>query len=96
MVTKGKKNTPVADASKRDFENVPLVEDVDTYFVREVGPYNVEAWIEKSKTKVGYEIPFTRYFYKYKAPEPSEEIENRISVLEADIMASFKKLFGEA
>ena len=96
MVTKGKKNAPVADASKRDFENVPLVEDVDTYFVREVGSYNVEAWIEKSKTKVGYEIPFTRYFYKYKAPEPSEEIEKRISVLESDIMASLKKLFGEA
>ena len=63
-VTKGKKNAPVADASKRDFENVPLVEDIDRYFDREVKPYNPEAWIDKSKTKVGYEIPFTRYFYK--------------------------------
>ena len=96
IVTKGKKNTPVADASKRDFENVPLVEDIDRYFDREVKPYNTEAWIEKSKTKVGYEIPFTRYFYKYEAPEYSEDIEKRLSVLEADIMASLTKLFKEA
>lgn len=96
IVTKGKKNEPVADASKRDFENVPLVEDIDRYFEREVKPYNAEAWIDKSKTKVGYEIPFTRYFYKYEAPESSEEIEKRLSVLEADIMASLTKLFGEA
>ena len=96
IVTKGKKNTPVADASKRDFENVPLVEDIDRYFVREVQPYNMEAWIEKSKTKVGYEIPFTRYFYKYLAPESSEDIEKRLSVLEMDIMASLTKLFKEA
>ena len=96
IVTKGKKNTPVADASKRDFENVPLVEDIDRYFDREVKPYNPEAWIDKTKTKVGYEIPFTRYFYKYEAPEYSEEIEKRLSVLEADIMASLTKLFKEA
>ena len=96
IVTKGKKNTPVADASKRDFENVPLVEDIDRYFDREVKPYNPEAWIDKSKTKVGYEIPFTRYFYKYEAPEFSEDIEKRLSVLEADIMTSLTKLFKEA
>ena len=96
IVTKGKKNAPVADASKRDFENVPLVEDIDMYFDREVRPYNPEAWIEKSKTKVGYEIPFTRYFYKYEAPECSEDIEKRLSVLESDIMASLTKLFKEA
>ncbi len=96
IVTKGKKNAPVADASKRDFENVPLVEDIDIYFDREVRPYNPEAWIDKSKTKVGYEIPFTRYFYKYEAPEFSEDIEKRLSVLESDIMISLTKLFKEA
>ena len=95
IVTKGKKNTPVADASKRDFENVPLVEDIDMFFEREVKPYNPEAWIDKSKTKIGYEIPFTRYFYKYEAPEFSEDIERRLSVLESDIMASLTKLFKE-
>ena len=96
LVTKGKKNGPIADASKRDFENVPLVEDIDRYFEREVKPYNKEAWIDKTKTKVGYEISFTRYFYKYEAPESSEEIEKRLSVLESDIMASLAKLFQEA
>ena len=96
IVTKGKKNMLVADVSKRDFENVPLVEDIDRYFEREVKPYSPEAWIEKSKTKVGYEIPFTRYFYKYEKPESSEDIEKRLSVLESDIMASLTKLFKEA
>lgn len=96
IVTKGKKNAPVADPAKRDFENVPLVLDIDEYFAKEVAPYNPEAWIDKTKTKVGYEIPFTRYFYKYEAPENSEEIEKRLSVLESDIMASLDKLFREA
>ncbi|MCM1127188.1 MAG: type I restriction-modification system subunit M [Lachnospiraceae bacterium] len=95
LITKGKKNQPVADASKRDFENVPLTEDIDSYFEREVKPYNPEAWIEKSKTKVGYEIPFTRYFYKYEAPEKAEVIAERITEHEKEIMASLEKLFGK-
>jgi len=95
LITKGKKNLPVADASKRDFENVPLAEDIDSYFEREVKPYNPEAWIEKSKTKVGYEIPFTRYFYKYEAPEKAEVIAERITNHEKEIMASLEKLFGK-
>ena len=94
LVTKGKKNQPVADASKRDFENVPLTEDIDSYFNSEVKQYNPEAWIEKKKTKVGYEIPFTRYFYKYVAPEKSDVIAERISSHEIDIMTSLDKLFG--
>lgn len=95
LITKGKKNQPVADASKRDFENVPLTEDIDSYFEREVKPYNPEAWIEKSKTKVGYEIPFTRYFYKYEAPEKAEVIAERISNHEKEIMTSLERLFGK-
>lgn len=95
LITKGKKSQPVADASKRDFENVPLTEDIDSYFEREVKPYNPEAWIEKSKTKVGYEIPFTRYFYKYEAPEKAEVIAERITSHEREIMASLEKLFGK-
>lgn len=89
-----KKGKPVADASLRDTENVPLKEDIDAYFEREVKPYAPEAWIDKTKTKVGYEIPMTRYFYKYEAPESSKDIEARINVLEQDIMASLKDLFG--
>lgn len=95
LITKGKKNQPVADASKRDFENVPLTEDIDSYFEREVKPYNPEAWIEKSKTKVGYEIPFTRYFYKYEAPEKAEVLAERITNHEKEIMTSLEKLFGK-
>ena len=95
IVTKGKKNQPVADTSKRDFENVPLIEDIDNYFDGEVKPYNPESWIEKSKTKVGYEISFTRYFYKYEAPEQAEVIAERITNHEKEIMASLKNLFGK-
>lgn len=95
IVTKGKKNQPVADASKRDFENVPLKEDIREYFDREVKPYNQRAWIDTNKTKIGYEIPFTRYFYKYEAPEKSEDIAARIAVREKNIMDSLNKLFGE-
>jgi len=95
IVTKGKKNQPVADASKRDFENVPLKEDIEEYFDREVKPYNQQDWIDTNKTKIGYEIPFTRYFYKYEAPEKSEDIAARIAVREKSIMDSLNKLFGE-
>ena len=92
IVLKGKK--PVADPQKRDTENVPLDEDIDAYFKREVLPYNPQAWIDKNKTKVGYEIPFTRYFYKYVAPEKSEDIAARIFDLETDITSSLKSLFN--
>ena len=90
-----KKGKPVADASLRDTENVPLVQDIDRYFEREVLPYVEDAWIDKKKTKVGYEIPMTRYFYEYQAPEKVEDIVARIHVLEADISASLDKLFAE-
>lgn len=90
-----KKNKPVEDISKRDTENVPLTEDIDSYFNREVLPYNPNAWIDKTKTKVGYEIPFTRYFYKYVAPEKADDIAERISNMETNLMASLKSLFGK-
>lgn len=88
-----KKGKPVADANLRDTENVPLTEDIDSYFEREVLPYAPDAWIDRKKTKVGYEIPMTRYFYEYKAPEASEAIAERISALEADISNSLNALF---
>lgn len=92
-IVKDKKGKPVADANLRDTENVPLTEDIDSYFEREVLPYAPDAWIDKKKTKVGYEIPMTRYFYEYKAPEASEAIAERISALEADISNSLNALF---
>lgn len=88
-----KKGKPVADANLRDTENVPLTEDIDAYFKREVLPYAPDAWIDKSKTKVGYEIPMTRYFYKYQAPEKAKDIEKRLNKIESDITKSLKELF---
>ncbi len=90
-----KNGKPVADANLRDTENVPLVEDIDRYFEREVLPYAEDAWIDKKKTKVGYEIPMTRYFYEYQPPEKVEDIVERIHALEADIAVSLDKLFAE-
>ena len=88
-----KRGKPVPDTSLRDTENVPLVQDIDAYFAREVLPYAPDAWIDHSKTKVGYEIPMTRYFYEYQAPEAVEDIVARITALEQDISAGLAELF---
>lgn len=71
------------------------MEDIDSYFDREVKPYNPDAWIDKTKIKVGYEIPFTRFFYTFEPPERSEEIAKRIASYERGIMASLENLFGK-
>lgn len=88
-----KRGKPVPDTSLRDTENVPLVQDIDAYFAREVLPYAPDAWIDHSKTKVGYEIPMTRYFYEYQAPEAVEDIVARITALEQDISGGLAELF---
>ena len=88
-----KRGKPVPDTSLRDTENVPLMQDIDAYFAREVLPYAPDAWIDHSKTKVGYEIPMTRYFYEYQAPEAVEDIVARITALERDISAGLAELF---
>ena len=88
-----KKGKPVADVNLRDTENVPMKEDIQEYFQREVLPYAPDAWIDTKKTKVGYEIPMTRYFYEYTPPEPVEQIMERITALEKDIAASLQALF---
>ena len=90
-----KRGKPVADTSKRDTENVPLDEDMDSYLSREVLPYNPHAWIDRSKTKVGYEIPFTRTFYEYKPIEPAAEIAKRIEAHEQSLMQKLHDLFGK-
>lgn len=69
------KGKPQADSALRDTENVPLAEDVDAYFQREVLPHAPDAWIDDSKTKVGYEVPFNRQFYVFEAPRPLAEID---------------------
>jgi type I restriction-modification system DNA methylase subunit len=89
-----KSGKPVPDPGRHDSENVPLDQDIDAYFKREVLPYAGAAWIDRKKTKVGYEIPFTRYFYTYVAPEPSESIAERITMLNSKIETATEKLFG--
>lgn len=83
------------DTSKRDTEDIPLTEDVDTYINREVLPFNPDVWVDKSKTKIGFEIPFTRLFYKYESPESSKDIAQRIQTLEERIIKNFKSLIDQ-
>ena len=78
----------------KDTENVPLGEDIDAYVKREVLPYQPDAKVDKKKTKIGYEIPFTRTFYEYKPIEPADEIAKRIEAHERNLMAQLKELFG--
>lgn len=89
-----KKGKPTADTSKRDTETIPLDEDMDAYFEREVLPYRPGAWIDKSKTKVGYEIPFTKTFYEYLEMEPADDIAKRIEAHEHSLMQKLHALFG--
>src|SRR5215467_10507412 len=86
-----KDGDPLPDPDLRDYENVPLGEDINAYFAREVIPHVPDAWIDHTKTKVGYEIPFTRHFYVYTPPRPLAEIDAELRDLEAQI----QKLLGE-
>ena len=88
------KGAPIANPDLRDTENVPLKEDIQTYFEREVLPFAPDAWIDEKKSKVGYEIPFTRYFYKYEAPKPSAEIMKEILAIEAELDGALAEVFG--
>lgn len=83
-----------ADPELRDTENVPLKEDIESYFKREVLPHVPDAWIDESKTKVGYEIPLNRHFYVYEPPRPLEIIEKDIASLESEIMAMLAEMTG--
>lgn len=90
VLKKGKKQP---DTSLRDTENVPLTEDIEEYFKREVLPFAPDAWIDKNKSKVGYEIPFTRYFYKYEAPRSSAEIMAEIMDIETELDGALAEVF---
>ena len=88
------KNKKVADTSLRDTENIPLSENIEAYFEREILPYLPDAWIDTKKTKLGYEIPMTRYFYEYREAESIDTIAERLHGLELDIQTSLDALFG--
>ena len=87
-----KKGKPQADSAKRDTENISWKEDVEAYMQKNVYPYAPDAWIDEKKTKVGYEIPFTREFYKYVAPRRSEDIFAVLQELEAQEQSLMSKI----
>lgn len=89
-----KKGKPQPDAKKRDTEIVPWKEDIEEYMKKNVLPYTPEAWIDKKKTKIGYEIPFTREFYKYVAPRKSEDIFSHLKELESKETELMNKILG--
>lgn len=95
LSTKGKsKGKPQADSNLRDTENIPLKEDVEEYFRREVLPHAPDAWIDKEKTKVGYEIPFTRHFYSFKPPRALTEIDAELKQTTDNILEMIKGLLA--
>lgn len=75
---------PESDTELRDYENIPLQEDIDYYFKREVLPYVPNAWMDRSKDKIGYEINFTKEFYKYKPLRSLEDIRKDLLALEKE------------
>ncbi|WP_077706705.1 type I restriction-modification system subunit M [Virgibacillus dokdonensis] len=90
-----KQNKPVADKDKRDTEEIPLKEEIHAYMEKEIKPFNPDAWLDEKKTKIGYEIPFTRLFYKFEQPEKADDIAARIREIEKEIVKSFEALSGE-
>jgi type I restriction enzyme M protein len=93
-VCKDAKGNPEPDPDLRDYENVPLKEKIHKYFEREVLPHVPDAWIDEEKTKIGYEIPFTRHFYEYTPPRPLEQIEAEIKQLEGEIQGLLGEVMG--
>lgn len=89
-----KKGEPEPDPELRDAENVPLKEDIQAYMEREVLPLVPDAWVDESKTKKGYEIPFTRHFYKYTPPRPLEEIDAELRELGGEIQELLKEVMA--
>ena len=91
-VIKGGRGDYEPDTSLRDFENVPLKDNIGTYFEREVRPHLPDAWMDRSKDKIGYEINFNRYFYTYIPPRPLDVIDEELKEAEAEIMRLFREV----
>lgn len=90
-----KKGKPVADKDKKDTEDIPLNQDIDSYIEYAVTPFNADAWADKKGIKVGYTIPFTKTFYKYQELESADAIAERILLHEQELENSLRRLFGE-
>jgi len=93
-ICRDKDGNPEPDTSLRDTEHIPLKEDVDDYLEREVRPFAPHAWVDESKTKIGYEVPFTRHFYTYTPPRPLVDIESEIRALEAELQGALGEMFA--
>lgn len=93
-ICRDRDGNPEPDTELRDTESVPLKESIEEFFKREVLPHVPDAWIDHSKTKVGYEIPLNRHFYRYEPPRPLEVIEEDIKALEKDIVRGLAELTG--
>lgn len=89
---KDRKGNKKADTNLRDTENVPLKENIDEYFKTEILPHIPDAWVDKSKTKIGYEIPFTRYFYRFEHTRSSEKVLQEIRELEKKISKDLEEV----
>ncbi|MFC7289606.1 N-6 DNA methylase [Herminiimonas glaciei] len=87
-----KKGQPKSDAKLRDTENVPLKDDIEAYFKREVLPHVPDAWIDHAKTKIGYEIPFNRFFYQYTPPRSLETIDGELKTVTDEILALLQEV----
>ncbi len=93
-VVKDRSGNPKPDTSLRDYEKIPLKEDIDAYFEREVLPHVPDAWMDRSKDKIGYEINFTKYFYKYQPLRPLDEIKADILALEQETDGLLKEILS--
>lgn len=91
-IERDKKGKPKADSKLRDTENVPLKDDIEAYFMREVHPHIPDAWIDEDKTKVGYEIPFNRFFYQYTPPRSLEVIDAELKAVTNEILALLQEV----
>ena len=88
----GREESYEPDTALRDFENVPLAENIDAYFKREVRPHLPDAWMDRNKDKVGYEINFNRHFYQYTPPRPLEEIDADLKKAEEKIVRLLREV----
>ena len=91
-IIKDKQGKPKPDSSLRDYERIPLLEDIEEYYQREVKPHLPESWMDREKDKVGYEINFTKYFYKYKPLRSLKEITQELVQIEKESEGLFNKI----
>lgn len=94
-IVRGRDGNPKADTSLRDYERIPLQDDIEEYFAREVEPHLPDAWMDRDKDKVGYEINFTKYFYKYKPLRSLEEITADLLKLEEESEGIFQEIISD-